>query len=146
MKINGKNERKAISQSMDLFIIIAAVLAVGGVVTAAVFGLANSAASNSSLAIVSATVHPGTVGATITVKNNGGSTLPSATPTVSITSTTGGTVTGTPTALPTTLAPGAQEILTLGSPTAGPSAGVTVSVTVTWGSATQTIQVVVSTT
>jgi hypothetical protein len=144
MKIAAK--RSGISQSMDLFIIIAAVLAVGGVVTAAIYGLANSATQNSSLQIVSATVHPGTVGATIAVKDNGGSSLASATPSTSITGATGGTpaVTCAPTACPTTLSPGTQEILTFSGYTGSLTAGSTVSVTVSWGSATQTIQVIVS--
>ena len=73
--------RTAISQSMDLFIIIAAVLGVGGVVSASVFNLVTSATSNSSIVVVGASM----VGASsassppaaisVTVKNNGGSTI-----------------------------------------------------------------------
>jgi hypothetical protein len=69
MKI--KNSRLAISQSMDLFIIIAAVLGVGGVVTAAVFGLANSGANSTTLQIVSASL----VGGPSTTSNGSTSTL-----------------------------------------------------------------------
>lgn len=66
---------------MDLFIIIAAVLGVGGVVSASIYNLVSSATSNSSIAVVGASI----VGApasdspptaiSITVKNNGGSTI-----------------------------------------------------------------------
>ena len=53
MKIN---KRSGISQSMDLFIIIAAVLGAGGVVTAAIYGLINGNASTVSMQITSASV------------------------------------------------------------------------------------------
>jgi hypothetical protein len=79
MKIT--NQRTAISQSMDLFIIIAAVLGVGGVVTASIYNLVGSATSNSSVAVVGSSI----VGApnaqsppsaiSVTIKNNGGSTI-----------------------------------------------------------------------
>ncbi len=53
MKIKN---RSAISQSLDLFIIIAAVLGAGGVVTAAIYGLINGNASTVSLQFSTATV------------------------------------------------------------------------------------------
>jgi hypothetical protein len=73
--------RTAISQSMDLFIIIAAVLGVGGVVTASIYNLVSSAASNSSITVVGASLTAGgsqsssPVAISITVKNNGGSPI-----------------------------------------------------------------------
>jgi len=84
--------RKAISQSLDLFIIIAAVLAVGGIVTAAVFSLAGSATTNSFLGVVQVQAAGGTATGTInsfsiTVKNSGSSTI-----TGTMTITFGGTV------------------------------------------------------
>jgi hypothetical protein len=68
---------------MDLFIIIAAVLGVGGVVTAAVFGLANSGSTTMTLQVVSSTLVGGpsstTNGSTSTLalslKNLGTSTI-----------------------------------------------------------------------
>ncbi len=79
MKISGR--REAISQSMDLFIIIAAVLGVGGVVSASVYNLVNSATSNSSITVVGASVKAGSstsaspVAISISIKNNGGSPI-----------------------------------------------------------------------
>jgi hypothetical protein len=57
MKIT--RQRRAISQSMDLFIIIAAVLGVGGVVTASVYNLVSSATSDSSISIINASLRAG---------------------------------------------------------------------------------------
>ena len=79
MKITRR--RHAISQSMDLFIIIAAVLGVGGVVTASIYNLVSSATSNSSISIVDASLKAGTATSTspvaiaVTVKNDGGSPI-----------------------------------------------------------------------
>ncbi len=79
MKINRK--RAAISQSMDLFIIIAAVLGVGGVVSASVYNLVNSATSNESVAVVGASLKAGPatgsspLAISISIKNNGGSPI-----------------------------------------------------------------------
>ena len=76
MKISKR--RRAISQSMDLFIIIAAVLGVGGVVSAAVYNLVNSATANSSVAVVEASLKAGAAAPTaisVSVKNNGGSPI-----------------------------------------------------------------------
>jgi hypothetical protein len=78
MKINTK--RLAISQSMDLFIIIAAVLAVGGIVTAAILGLGSAATSNQSIEVSQiAATGSSTAGSliafSITVKNNGPSSI-----------------------------------------------------------------------
>ena len=69
---------------MDLFIIIAAVLGVGGIVSASVYNLVNSATANSSIAVVGASVVGGysTGGAAalpsaiaLTIKNDGGSPI-----------------------------------------------------------------------
>jgi hypothetical protein len=49
MKIQSR--RTAISQSLDLFIIIGAVLAVGGIVTSSVFGLVNGNAQSTAMQI-----------------------------------------------------------------------------------------------
>ena len=63
---------------MDLFIIIAAVLGVGGVVTASVYNLVNSATADSSIAVVGASLKAGPVAPTavsISLKNNGGNPI-----------------------------------------------------------------------
>ncbi|MDE1858459.1 MAG: hypothetical protein KGI26_05295 [Thaumarchaeota archaeon] len=79
MKITRR--RKAISQSMDLFIIIAAVLGVGGVVSASVYNLVSAATTNSSISIVGVSLKAGATSAdspvaiTISIKNNGGSPI-----------------------------------------------------------------------
>ena len=76
MKTNRR--RRAISQSMDLFIIVAAVLGVGGVVSASIYNLVNSAAANTSVTVVGASLRAGTASPqaiTFSVKNNGGSPI-----------------------------------------------------------------------
>lgn len=66
---------------MDLFIIIAAVLGVGGVVTASIYNLVSSASSNTSIAVVDASLMagPGATAApsamSISIKNDGGSPI-----------------------------------------------------------------------
>ena len=66
---------------MDLFIIIAAVLGVGGVVSASVYNLVNSATANSSIVVVGASLKAGPsadaspAAISISVKNNGGSPI-----------------------------------------------------------------------
>ncbi len=66
---------------MDLFIIIAAVLGVGGVVSASIYNLVNSATSNSSITVVGASLVAGSgtsaapSAISVTIKNNGGSTI-----------------------------------------------------------------------
>ncbi len=99
--------------------------------------------SNSSIAIVSAVVHPNTTTgvATITIKNNGGSSFSTATLIVTITG--AGTVTPSPSTL--TLSPGSQAVITC-TGTTTLTAGSTVSVSITLDSATETIQVVVGST
>jgi hypothetical protein len=70
--------RSAVSQSMDLFIIIAAVLGVGGVVSASIYNLVNSATTDTSIIIVGASLKAGSPAPTavsVTVKNNGGSPI-----------------------------------------------------------------------
>ena len=74
-------QRRAISQSMDLFIIIAAVLGVGGIVTASIYNLVSAATSNSSISIVGASLKAGDsasaspVAISVSVKNTGGSPI-----------------------------------------------------------------------
>jgi len=87
---------------MDLFIIIAAVLAVGGVVAAAVFGLAGSASSNTSLQIVQASGQGSTTGTginafSITLKNTGSTSITSQVLTITLGGTSGKSATGNPT-------------------------------------------------
>ncbi len=78
MKIS---RRSGISQSLDLFIIIAAVLAVGGIVTATIFGLIGSATTNSSVQVVAVSLTGGTsttaspAAFAVTIKNTGTSTI-----------------------------------------------------------------------
>ena len=75
MKIS---RRSGISQSMDLFIIIAAVLGVGGVVTASIYNLVESATANTSVTVVGVTLKAGPaapIAVSVTVKNNGGSPI-----------------------------------------------------------------------
>lgn len=63
---------------MDLFIIIAAVLGVGGVVSASVYNLVNSATANTSITIVGVSLRAGATAPTaisVSVKNNGGSPI-----------------------------------------------------------------------
>ncbi len=85
MKITRR--RKAISQSLDLFIIIAAVLGVGGVVTASIYNLINSATANSSIEVVGASLRAGTTPSSsptaisVALKNNGGTPISCATAT-----------------------------------------------------------------
>ncbi|MDG6920071.1 MAG: hypothetical protein JRN59_00905 [Nitrososphaerota archaeon] len=79
MKITRR--RKAISQSLDLFIIIAAVLGVGGVVTASIYNLINSATANSSITVVGVSLKAGAapadspVAISVALKNNGGTPI-----------------------------------------------------------------------
>jgi hypothetical protein len=118
--------RRAISQSLDLFIIIAAVLAAGGVTSAAVLGMIGSGSSSSTLQVLQSTLvggSPSTV--SLTLKNVGTQTLSAASATLTLgvngapnaTCVTTGSVTWTTsctTAVPmtwtstVTLAPGAQ--------------------------------------
>ncbi len=96
---------------MDLFIIIAAVLAVGGIVTAAIFGLAGAATTNSSIQVVSVSLTGGAsssaspVSFTITIKNTGSSaiTCTSSTCLVTFAGTNTGTVTAPSCSAPCTI-------------------------------------------
>ena len=119
--------RTAISQSLDLFIIIAAVLGVGGVVTASIYNLVSSATTNSSISIVSASFKAGSgstsspVAISIIVKNSGGSPIDCSS-TTSCEVILAGTSTGSTAAtctLPCTLTSGGDLIWGLAS-TSGP--------------------------
>ncbi len=63
---------------MDLFIIIAAVLGVGGIVSASIYNLVNSATSNTSVVVVGASLRAGPTSGdsptaiAVSIKNNGG--------------------------------------------------------------------------
>jgi hypothetical protein len=59
MKIS---KRSAISQSLDLFIIIGAVLAVGGIVTTSVYGLVNANSQSTAMQVTSISAAGGTNG------------------------------------------------------------------------------------
>lgn len=75
---------------MDLFIIIAAVLGVGGIVTASVYGLVNSASSSTSILITQVSASGAPSASTtipvfsITIKNTGSSTITCAGSTCSV--------------------------------------------------------------
>ncbi len=73
MKIS--NKRSAISQSMDLFIIIAAVLAAGGVVVTALSGLIGAAASQSNVTLTGISVASAGNSLSLTLKNTGTSSI-----------------------------------------------------------------------
>jgi len=66
---------------MDLFIIVAAVLGVGGIVSASVYNLVNSATTNASVSVVGASARAGSSSAysptaiSVSIKNNGGSPI-----------------------------------------------------------------------
>ena len=53
------SRRGGISQSMDLFIIVAAVLGVGGVVSASIYNLVTSATTDTSVAVVEVSLRAG---------------------------------------------------------------------------------------
>ena len=72
------SRRGGISQSMDLFIIVAAVLGVGGVVSASIYNLVTSATTDTSVAVVEVSLRAGSAAPaaiSMTVKNNGGSPI-----------------------------------------------------------------------
>ena len=128
MKI--RKHREAISQSMDLFIIIAAVLGVGGIVSASIYNLVSSATTNTSIMVVGATMRAG--GATgdspsaisISIKNNGGSPI-SCTPStcqVVYAGTDTGTITPPACAAPCSISSGGPAIWTVGGPAGEPGA------------------------
>jgi len=129
MKVNRR--RSAISQSLDLFIIVAAVLGVGGIVTASVYNLVNSATTNASVSVISASVRAGQdsthspTAIAISIKNNGGSPINCTNETCQIAFT--GTDTGATTA-PSCVAPcsisyGGPATWTVGGPNGHPTAG-----------------------
>lgn len=128
MKIGRK--RSAISQSMDLFIIIAAVLGVGGIVTASVYSLVNSATSNSSIVVVGASLRAGAgpgsspVAISLSIKNDGGSAIsctPSTCQVVFAGTDTGGTDPPACSA-PCSITSGGSAVWSLGGPGGTPSA------------------------
>lgn len=78
------SRKRAITQTLDLFILIAAVLGVGAIVTATLFSLVGAATTNANIQVVTASATGGAPsGSTsiaafsITIKNAGSSNLPS---------------------------------------------------------------------
>ncbi|MDG6918609.1 MAG: hypothetical protein JRN62_04135 [Nitrososphaerota archaeon] len=78
------SRRRAITQTLDLFILIAAVLGVGALVITALYGLVGAATTNASIQVVTASATGGATSGSnsitalsITVKNSGSSNLPS---------------------------------------------------------------------
>jgi hypothetical protein len=126
MKI--KKNRAAISQSMDLFIIIAAVLGVGGVVTASIYNLVSSATTSTSIIVVGAAMRAGGAASnspsavSISVKNNGGSpiTCTPSTCQVVFAGTNTGTATPPACAAPCSITSGGPAIWTIGGPAGEP--------------------------
>lgn len=128
MRINAR--RRAISQSMDLFIIIAAVLGVGGVVSASVYNLVTSATASASVVVAGASLKAGaTAGASpiaisVSVKNDGGSPI-SCTPAtcqVIFAGTNTGTATAPACAAPCSIVSGGPGIWSVGGPSGTPTA------------------------
>jgi hypothetical protein len=128
MKTRKKNA--AISQSMDLFIIIAAVLGVGGLVTASIYNLVAGATSSSSIEIVGASARAGATAndsptaISISLKNNGGSpiTCTPSTCQVVFAGTDTGSATPPACAAPCTITSGGPAVWTIGGPAGTPSA------------------------
>ena len=142
--MNPKFRRKGISQSMDLFIIIAIVLACGGVVAAAATGLIGSATSQSTLQVTQSTLVGGnTAVATLQLKNVGTTTINISTGTVTIAGITALTTAATcaaPTASQGTWAAGTCAIgatsisyINTGTITLAPGAQLSFSATITGG-------------
>jgi hypothetical protein len=119
MRISGRHT--AISQSMDLFIIIAAVLGVGGVVSASIYNLVNSATATASIVVVGASLRAGATSTasptaiSFSVKNNGGSSI-SCTPSTCqvVFAGTGVGTTAPACTAPCTITSGGPETWTLG--------------------------------
>jgi len=115
---------------MDLFIIIAAVLGVGGVVSAAIYNLVNSASSDASVVVVgAATKAGGSAGdspsaVSISIKNDGGSPI-ACTPStcqVVFAGTNTGSATAPTCAAPCSITSGGPGIWMLGGPAGTPAA------------------------
>ena len=129
MRINRR--RIGISQSMDLFIIIAAVLGVGGVVTAALYNLVGSATSSTSIMVVGAATRAGAsassspTAVSISIKNDGGNPIPCTPSTCQVVF--AGTNTGSNAApacaAPCTITSGGPAVWSIGGPAGTPSAG-----------------------
>lgn len=128
MKI--RNDRTAISQSMDLFIIIAAVLGVGGVVSASIYNLISSATTSTSIIVVGAAMRAGAaagdppIAFSISIKNDGGNPI-SCTPSscqVVFAGTNTGMTTPPACAAPCSITSGGPAIWTIGGPAGEPEA------------------------
>lgn len=127
MKVSG--QRIAISQSMDLFIIIAAVLGVGGIVSASVFSLVNSATASTSIVIVGAFLRAGPaleaspVVISLSLKNNGGSPITCTASTCQVVVAGTNTGTGTPPSCsaPCSMVSGGPGVWSVGGPGGTPT-------------------------
>ena len=125
-----RKHHAAISQSMDLFIIIAAVLGVGGVVTASIYSLVSSATTSTSIIVVGAAMRAGAStpdspsAVSVSIKNDGGSPI-SCTPStcqVVFAGTDTGTATPPACAAPCSITSGGPAIWTVGGPAGEPEA------------------------
>jgi len=115
---------------MDLFIIIAAVLGVGSIVTASVYNLVSSATANASVAVVEASLKAGAttasspVAISISIKNNGGSAISCTQSTCQVVF--AGTNTGSTTApacsAPCSIVSGGPAVWSVGGPAGTPTA------------------------
>ena len=115
---------------MDLFIIIAAVLGVGGVVSASIYNLISSATTSTSIVVVGAATRAGAAASnsptavSFSIKNNGGSPI-SCTPStcqVVFAGTNTGTATPPACAAPCSITSGGPAIWTIGGPAGEPEA------------------------
>jgi hypothetical protein len=109
---------------MDLFIIVAAVLGVGGIVSASIYNLVNSATSNSSVVVVGASLKAGASASSsptaisISIKNDGGSPV-SCTPStcqVVFAGTNTGTTSPPACAAPCSITSGGPGVWSVGGP------------------------------
>jgi len=128
MKTNRR--RRAISQSIDLFIIIGAVLGVGGVVTASIYNLVNSATASTSVVVIGASLKAGTsagsspTALSISIKNNGGSPISCTQSTCQVVfaGTNTGTTTAPACAAPCSMTSGGPGAWSIGGPEGTPAA------------------------
>jgi len=125
-----KEDRAAISQSLDLFIIIAAVLGVGGIVSASIYSLVSSATASTSIVVAGAAMRAGATASdspsaiSVSIKNNGGSPI-ACTPStcqVVFAGTNTGTAAPPACAAPCSITSGGPAIWTVGGPAGAPEA------------------------
>jgi len=115
---------------MDLFIIIAAVLGVGGVVTASLYSLIDSATSSTSIVVVGASARAGPsvtgspIAIAISIKNNGGNPIPCTPSSCQVVFVGTDTGSGNPPSCdsPCSISSGGGGVWSLGGPTGTPAA------------------------